>query len=108
MKIITLLNEKGGVGKTSLATHIAAGLALRGYKVVLADTDMQANATIALGLQPESCIYDLFVRPERTSFKDVLRPVDKQRLAPPDEVDQMTGSLFVIPSNDEARNIPNS
>lgn len=108
MKIITLLNEKGGVGKTTLATHIAAGLAIRGHKVVLADTDMQANATIAFGLNMEPGIYNLLVRPNETTFKDVLRPVPKQRLAVPDEVDNVMGALFVIPSNVESRNIPNS
>lgn len=108
MKIITLLNEKGGVGKTTLATHIAAGLAIRGYKVVLADTDMQANATISFGLKMEPGIYNLLVRPESTSFRNVLRPVSKQRLAVPDEINNVRGSLFVIPSNGEARNIPNS
>lgn len=108
MKIITLLNEKGGVGKTTLATHIAAGLAIRGYKVVLADTDMQANATIAFGLKTEPGIYDLLVRADKTAIRDVLRPVSKQRLAVPDEVNQVKGMLYVIPSNVEARSIPNN
>ncbi len=108
MKIITLLNEKGGVGKTTLATHLAAGLAIRGNKVVLADTDMQANATIAFGLRPEPRIYDLFVRPEDTSIRDVLRQVPNTRLAVPDDVDKVKGALFVIPSDKEARGIPNN
>ena len=107
MRIITLLNEKGGVGKTTLATHVAAGLAVRGYKVVLADTDMQANATIAFGLKPEGGIYDLLVRHEQTAIRDVLRPISKRRLVVPDEVDSIQGALYVIPSNAEARSIPN-
>ena len=44
MKIITLLNEKGGVGKTTLATHIACGLAIQGYRVMLVDADPQGHA----------------------------------------------------------------
>jgi len=46
---------KGGVGKTTLAVHLAHGLALRGARVVLVDTDPQATATLALGLRPEPC-----------------------------------------------------
>ncbi|MDX2078780.1 MAG: ParA family protein, partial [bacterium] len=48
LKTIGLFNEKGGVGKSTIATHIAAGLALRGATVVLIDTDPQGNATSAL------------------------------------------------------------
>lgn len=42
--IVALLNQKGGVGKTTLATHIAGELALRGQHVVLLDTDPQGPA----------------------------------------------------------------
>jgi chromosome partitioning protein len=108
MKIVTLLNEKGGVGKTTLAIHIAAGLAIRGHRVILADTDMQANATIAFGLKMEGAIYNLLVRPEETPIRNVLRPINVAALAPPDIAGSVTGQLYVIPSNHEARNIPNS
>ena len=47
MKVVTLLNEKGGVGKTTLATHIAAGLARNGRRVVLLDADPQATCKVA-------------------------------------------------------------
>lgn len=45
MKIIAVTNQKGGVGKTTTATAMAAGLKQRGYRVLLTDMDPQANST---------------------------------------------------------------
>lgn len=104
MKVITLLNEKGGVGKTTLATHVAAGLAVKGYRTVLLDADPQANATIAFGLQPEPALYDLLVR--RAAFRDVLQIVPSHTYEIPGE--QVRGLLAVVASNIETRNIANS
>jgi len=62
MKIISLFNQKGGVGKTTSAVNIGAGLARLGRRVLLIDLDPQANLTYSLGFDPndsELSIYEL-------------------------------------------------
>lgn len=50
-KVIAISNQKGGVGKTTSAVNISAGLAARGYRILLIDTDHQASCTVAFGMQ---------------------------------------------------------
>lgn len=99
MKIMTLSNEKGGVGKTTIAVHLAAGLAVQGKRVLLIDADAQANATSALGLGEEPGFYDLLVR--NANWKQVLRVVTPEVYEPPDV--RARGLLAVLPGNSETQ-----
>lgn len=63
-KILGIVNQKGGVGKTTTAINLAACLALDGLKILIADCDPQANASSGLGVQRDdnrNSIYDVLM-----------------------------------------------
>lgn len=67
MKKIALINQKGGVGKTTSTINIGAGLSMLGKKVLLIDLDPQSNLTYSLGIhahQLETGVFDLLKKRE--------------------------------------------
>ena len=61
-RIIGVLLSKGGVGKTTTAVNLSAGLALAGYKVLLIDADTQGQAGYMLGVKPKSGLVELVTK----------------------------------------------
>lgn len=62
MYTLAVVNQKGGVGKTTTAVTVAHGLALAGAEVLLVDLDAQGNVADALGLQKEGGLYRLLFK----------------------------------------------
>ena len=73
-RTVCIINQKGGVGKTTTAVNLAAALAHSGTRCLLVDLDPQANATLGFGVRPEqldASLYEVLV--EGAPAKDVLQ-----------------------------------
>jgi chromosome partitioning protein len=88
LKTIPVINNKGGVGKTTTTVNLAAGLARRGRRVLLVDLDSQGSASVSLGVsQNDLTPSSAEVLFGKTAIEDAIRPTAL------DKVDLITGSL---------------
>lgn len=78
-KIISFVNQKGGVGKTTTAVNLAAYLAAHGQRILLVDLDPQANATSGLGIErPEIGVYE--VLSGQANLKSAIQSTEQENL----------------------------
>lgn len=86
MKKIAVLNQKGGVGKTTTVANTAAGLAKLGKKVLVLDFDPQAHLTIHFGLNPEEV--------ESGSYRVLTESANFE-----EEISEIRDNLWLLPAN---------
>ena len=87
MRRIAVINQKGGVGKTTTSVNLGAALAQQGRRVVLVDMDAQANLSLSLGIEvPSDAASTYTVLIGESTFEQALRPA-------------ATDNLLVMPSN---------
>jgi chromosome partitioning protein len=91
MKIISISNNKGGVGKTTTTVNVAAALQILGKKVMVIDMDHQAQSTYHFGINPTRVTESVF---------DVLKGEKDYR-----EILIKRAGIDILPSNSELRNI---
>lgn len=80
--ILAIVNQKGGVGKTTTSVNLSAYLALRGKKTLLIDADPQGNATSGVGMEKKelkSTIYDVLIN--NADIKEVMVPSGRKNLS---------------------------
>ena len=80
-RIIAVVNQKGGVGKSTTAVNLGASLALMGRRVLLVDIDPQGNTTTGVGVDKRALDADSYsVLLDGAAIADVVQPTDVENL----------------------------
>jgi chromosome partitioning protein len=99
-RIITIANQKGGVGKTTTAVNLAASLALHGLRVLVIDLDPQGNASTALDVDHHSGVVSIYnVLVDNQALAGVVRPAASipQLYCAPATIDLAGAEIELVP-----------
>src|SRR5262245_2292279 len=79
--VIAVVNQKGGVGKTTTTVNLGTALADAGHRMLLVDLDPQAHTTFGIGLDPATCAASVYhVLVEGAPAREVIQPTGIARL----------------------------
>ncbi len=105
MKIITVTNQKGGVGKTTTSMNLAAGLGRKGKRVLLIDLDPQANSTVGLGIDLHNVkngVFELII--DKLPMKDVILKTTAENVDIVPSTIQLAGADLHLSMRNEQEN----
>ena len=97
MRMIALMNQKGGVGKTTTTVNLGAALAELGKRVCLIDLDPQAHLTINYGVEPRRrhvSLYDVLV--DDRSFLEAVHKIDDNIALVPSSIDLAAAEIELV------------
>jgi chromosome partitioning protein len=92
MAVISIINQKGGCGKTTTAVNLSMGLVKRGYRVLLIDMDPQGHATLGLGFNPDSLRQTIF---DVIDARDVEVPINSVLLDVSERMNLAPANVFL-------------
>jgi chromosome partitioning protein len=97
MRIIALMNQKGGVGKTTTTVNLGAALAELGKRVCLVDLDPQAHLTINYGVEPSADICSLYnMLVDGASFLEAVFKIDDNIALVPSSIDLAAAEVELV------------
>lgn len=112
MKIVAVVNQKGGVAKTTTVANLGACLAERGKRTLLIDMDPQANLTVGLGVpwyDLDQALHTVLQDCDETPLSAILRPIaDLPLYLAPGHLDLAHTEAMLLPQADKAYRLRNA